>query len=123
MRAAFGMTPIHPRGRAGGVPFPAAGAQVRFNITDAQAQRMQGQDPDSRSPSVPGSRASSPPIRLAPLKLPAPPSPEHRHAAVVGVRDLLNLEEPAAAPEHPPPQHERVELPRFSEVEAATGLR
>ena len=70
------------------------------------------------SPSAPGSRAPSPPIKLAPLMLSSPSSPTHRPTAIVGVKDLLNLEEPAA-----PEAKERVELPRFSEVEAATGLR
>ena len=72
---------------------------------------------------MPASRAASPPIKLAPLKLAAssPSSPAQRAKAIVGVKDLLNLEEPPAAASASEP--ERVELPRFSEVEAATGLR
>ena len=125
VRAAFGMTPIHPRGRPAAPPFASASLRgagpdvplsVHFNLSHDRAEGV-----DSHSPSVPGSRASSPPIKLAPLKLASlPSSPMHRPTAIVGVKDLLNLEEPAV-PETSVP--ERVELPRFSEIEAATGLR
>ncbi|PSR78180.1 hypothetical protein PHLCEN_2v7512 [Hermanssonia centrifuga] len=112
VRAAFGMTPIHPRSRPVSSTFPQHGSRpnsdgptsVHFSISD-----------HSEPMSMPGSRSSSPPIKLPPLKFPSSPSsPSHRQT-IVGVRDLLNLEDTS----YP----ERIELPRFSEVEAATGLR
>lgn len=115
VRVAFGMTPIHPRTRPGSSSMSQAPTRSFSDVSIAS--HFAFSDPGDSAPSMPGSRASSPPIKLAPLKL--PPSPSSHRSGVVGVRDLLN--DDTNASEITPP--ERVELPRFSEIEAATGLR
>lgn len=124
VRAAFGMTPIHPRARpvSGGYPQHPA-AQRPHSDGATPATYASPEQVESGAPSMPGSRASSPPIKLPPLKLPSSPSsPNNRPAPVAGLQGLLNVDEDAKGTEvaHAP---ERIELPRFSEVEAATGLR
>ena len=125
VRAAFGMTPINPRTRpaSGGYSQHGAARQHPDGSTPATFSTlgMGGDQMEAPSaPSVPGSRASSPLIRLPPLKFPSSPSsPNTRPTPVVGLQGLLNSEEGVEAATAP----ERIELPRFSEVEAATGLR
>ncbi|OCH88664.1 hypothetical protein OBBRIDRAFT_813513 [Obba rivulosa] len=98
VRVAFGMTPIHPR------PKYASGL--------AHAAHP-GQDPADAA-SLPPSRASSPPIRLPPLKFPSSPAlpagrdDAHRAAGLEGAAEGV--------------KGEKVELPGFSEFAAATGL-
>jgi zinc-finger protein CreA/MIG len=127
VRAAFGMTPIHPRQRPVSSGFLPHGARSHSDsattATFSSLSMGSEQGEILSTPSVPSSRASSPPIRLPPLKLPSTTSSSNnRLVPVVGLQSLLNAEEgsrggvDAAAPE-------RIELPRFSEVEAATGLR
>lgn len=113
--------------------------------------------PYSSSISMPASRASSPPIKLAPLKFgskeerakSSPSSPLLRHTALLSVRDLLNPETSMSSTtdmdadmkggasasadsavvkmeeddesDAKVQERERVELPHFREVEAATG--
>lgn len=122
VRVAFGMTPIHPRSRPSAAqqhparPFSDIPTASTFSL----GEHASAGDPTSAS--VPGSRSSSPPIRLPPLKLPpTPSSPPPRRSVPVGVKGLLN-EDPAPREVHTHAP-ERVELPRFREVEAATGLR
>lgn len=118
VRAAFGMTPIHPRARPVSSGFSQLGARPHSDgSTPLHASHYGGEY--SEAASLPGSRAPSPPIKLPPLKLPSSPSsPTHRHATAATVKSLLNdvKEEPRSA-------DERVELPHFNEVEAATRLR
>ena len=137
VRAAFGMTPIHPRPRAA----------VQAAHPEASAHRESGVDSASASVpasslSMPGSRSASPPIRLPPLKLPSSPSSplnrpegvdkEARRRSLDGAVGEMSLRER---------EHERereregaagmgvgggvggkVELPGFSEFAAASGL-
>ncbi|GJE99001.1 C2H2-type zinc finger protein [Phanerochaete sordida] len=125
VRAAFGMTPIHPRARPVSGGYPQHGSARPHSDNSTPATFAGHEHPESSAPSVPGSRASSPPIKLPPLKLPSSPSsPNTRPAHVVGLQSLLNAaEEDVKSPEAAHAMPERVELPRFSEVEAATGLR
>lgn len=112
------MTPIHPRARPVSSGFSQLGARPHSDgSTPVHASHYGGEY--SEAASLPGSRAPSPPIKLPPLKLPSSPSsPTHRHATAATVKSLLNdvKEEPRSA-------DERVELPHFNEVEAATRLR
>lgn len=121
VRAAFGMTPIHPRQRPMSSGFPPHGASsATFSPPSGHAELSA-----SGMQSVPGSRASSPPIRLPPLKLPSlPSSPNHRPGTIGGgLQSLLNSDEGSRGGVETIGAPERIELPRFSEVEAATGLR
>ncbi|KAI0784761.1 hypothetical protein C8Q75DRAFT_809647 [Abortiporus biennis] len=120
VRVAFGMTPIHPRPRHGNssMPYPPHPRPLS-DVPTTTHFGMTPEHPDIQSSSVPVSRASSPPIKLAPLKLPSSPSsPSHRSASL-SVKDLLNGE--SAPMDVQPLEDEKVELPGFSEVEAATG--
>jgi zinc-finger protein CreA/MIG len=81
VRAAFGMTPIHPA-----TPLPSTYVHVAGG---------------SAGPSAPTSRAGSPPIKLAPLRVPSP--------------STLGDERGGKSP-----RMGGVALPGFSEVEAAT---
>ena len=196
VRVAFGMTPIHPRPSRNAPPSSSAsGSATAVNPSSASGSssdrhsdgstststavhfNMNPPPVSSHSLSVPVSRASSPPIKLPPLKLPSSPSsPNHRGHTLLSVRDLLNPDS-ASAPavtssssssssslrgeanvnlngvkgligvngpgsgngvkatngngggdeiesgmtESAPEGEEKVALPRFSEVEAATG--
>ncbi|CAL1712379.1 unnamed protein product [Somion occarium] len=170
VRVAFGMTPIHPRPSRNPPgqserPLSDAPTNVHFNMNadhphshshshshsysgmphggchqSSQPEPHADHTPSSTSSSVPVSRASSPPIKLPPLKLPSSPSsPSHRPHALLSVRDLLNPDSSSAGgvdtmsiegmPESGPSSkltgegEERVALPGFSEVDAATGYR
>ena len=128
VRAAFGMTPIHPRGRPTSGSFPSHNARPHSDSTTPPHFTPMGPGSESTEmsavPSVPGSRASSPPIKLPPLKLPSSPSsPNNRPAHVAGLQSLLNNDEDTKSAADAAAGHKRVELPRFSEIEAATGLR
>ena len=116
VRAAFGMTPIHPRPRAA----PSASASLADPTTTASRTAF------SDGPSVPESRAASPPIKLPPLKLPSSPSSppnrpdgltdqEPRRRSLDGAVGEMSLQEREAA-------KGKVELPGFSEFAAASGL-
>ncbi|KAI0086994.1 hypothetical protein BDY19DRAFT_995424 [Irpex rosettiformis] len=122
VRVAFGMTPIHPRAR----PASSSMSQTKtrpFSDIPQTTHFTVGEHGDISSASVPHSRASSPPIKLPPLKLSStPPSPPLR-SAPLGVKGLLNDDAPSGPVSAATAAPERVELPRFSEVEAATGLR
>ena len=129
VRAAFGMTPIHPRGRPPSGGYPSHGARPHSDGGSTPANFIplaHGSNESAEmpaAPSMPNSRPSSPPIKLAPLKLPSSPSsPNNRPTHVVGLQGLLNKEEDVKG-SMDVPTPERVELPRFSEIEAATGLR
>ncbi|PIL22796.1 transcription factor [Ganoderma sinense ZZ0214-1] len=113
VRAAFGMTPIHPRPRA--VP-----------ASHADHTTVPSRTAFSDVPSVPESRAASPPIKLPPLKLPSSPSSplnrpdgvadkEPRRRSLDGAVDDMSLQEREAA-------KGKIELPGFSEFAAASGL-
>lgn len=142
VRVAFGMTPIHPHARHASTTLPplTGGGRTSSDVTPPvlfsnynATTRLTPDAPSSmqshsHSLSVPVSRATSPPIKLAPLKLPSSPnSPSHRPTAL-SVRDLLNHDS-EGTPDKSSDQHrpakevEKIELPRFSELEAATGLR
>ncbi|RDX50363.1 hypothetical protein OH76DRAFT_1349384 [Lentinus brumalis] len=108
VRAAFGMTPIHPRPRAAGPALHPEHASL---------------DAASASMSMPGSRSASPPIRLPPLNLPSSPSSplnrpdaatdkEARRRSLDGAVGDMSLRE----------RDGKVELPGFSEFTAASGL-
>lgn len=155
VRVAFGMTPIHPRPSRSSNPGPPPSASsasasasalspdapttVHFNMNPPPSSSSLAATSHSHSLSVPVSRASSPPIRLPPLKLPSSPSsPSHRAHALLSVKDLLNPDSASsgrvevnmgdmngvqseAGMTESVPDDEKVALPRFSEVEAATG--
>lgn len=130
VRAAFGMTPIHPRGRPASGGYPSHGSRPHSDGSTPANFTSLGHGGESAemfaAPSMPNSRSSSPPIKLPPLKLPSSPSsPNNRPAHIVGLKSLLNSEEDVkgAGADNLKSAPERVELPRFSEVEAATGLR
>lgn len=145
VRVAFGMTPIHPRPSRNPAPPSSsndrhsdAPTAVHFNMNPPTSLSAAA---TSHSLSVPVSRASSPPIKLPPLKLPSSPSsPSHRGHALLSVKDLLNPDSGSGRSEmngvngvgdevgggmteSAPEGEEKVALPRFSEVEAATGSR
>ena len=123
VRVAFGMTPIHPRARPTGSTLSQHKARP-FSDVPQTTHFTLGDHGDLSSASVPHSRASSPPIKLAPLKLSSTPSSPPLRSAPLGVKGLLNDDgSSSTASGTTAPAPERVELPRFSEVEAATGLR
>ncbi|TCD70768.1 hypothetical protein EIP91_001799 [Steccherinum ochraceum] len=142
VRVAFGMTPIHPHARHASATLPPltgggrtpseATPPMLFSSSSTSSAHLTPDPPSAaglaQSLSVPVSRSASPPIKLPPLKLPSSPnSPSHRPTAL-SVRDLLNHDS-EGTPDKPADQHqsvkevEKIELPRFSELEAATGLR
>ena len=126
VRAAFGMTPIHPRSRA-----PPAHAEKPLSPTSstfsgAEREREGAPAATASSSSMPASRAASPPIKLAPLKLLSSPSSplnrpdtiadkEARRRSLDGAVSEMSLREPAET-------KAKVELPGFSEFTAASGL-
>ncbi|RPD62698.1 hypothetical protein L227DRAFT_584907 [Lentinus tigrinus ALCF2SS1-6] len=116
VRAAFGMTPIHPR--------PRAGAQVSSH---PEATAHPSIDAASASLSMPGSRSASPPIRLPPLKLPSSPSSPLNRPDVVADKETRRRSLDGAVGEMSLREREatvggKVELPGFSEFAAASGL-
>ncbi|KAH8081987.1 hypothetical protein BXZ70DRAFT_630482 [Cristinia sonorae] len=130
VRVAFGMTPIHPYARHASATSSLASGRAAsgeyHHHGSGHLSPKRSQHSHSHSISVPVSRSTSPPIRLPPLKLPSSPnSPSHRPMAL-SVRDLLNSE---GTSDKSPDQHqsakevEKIELPHFSELEVATGLR
>ncbi|KAI0357481.1 hypothetical protein OH77DRAFT_105228 [Trametes cingulata] len=122
VRAAFGMTPIHPRPRAGP---PAAHSDP--TVTPAHFGAATAGDA-THPLSLPASRASSPPIKLPPLKLPSSPSsPLNRpDALVVGgpaaEKETRRRSLDGAVSEMTLHESQKVELPGFSEFAAASGL-
>ncbi|KAI0771234.1 hypothetical protein BD413DRAFT_65620 [Trametes elegans] len=134
VRAAFGMTPIHPRPRAGP---PAAHSDP--TVTPAHFLGSSGTGSGSTvvgagdARSLPTSRASSPPIRLPPLKLPSSPSsplnvPDTVPAGAVAAATAAEKEArrrslDGAVSEMTLQESQKVELPGFSEFAAASGLR
>ncbi|KAI0826798.1 hypothetical protein BC628DRAFT_220180 [Trametes gibbosa] len=117
VRAAFGMTPIHPRPRPG----PCA------THTDPTVTPSHFGGADSRPLSLPASRASSPPIKLPPLKLPSSPSsPLNRPdslAAAAAAKETRRRSLDGAVDEMALQEAQKVELPGFSEFAAASGLK
>lgn len=112
VRVAFGMTPIHPRSRHS----VSASTMSHTPLPPIEQGEV-------LSSSDPVSRASSPPIKLPPLKLPSSTSsPSHRSAPLT-VKDLLNSTPDAAPLEHVGKDNVQDHLPGFSEVEAATCRR
>ena len=112
VRVAFGMTPIHPRSRHSA----SASTMPYLPLPPIEQGEV-------LSSSDPVSRASSPPIKLPPLKLPSSPSsPSHRPVPLT-VKDLLNTTTDAAPLEHVGKDDEQDHLPGFSEVEAAACRR
>ncbi|KZT27460.1 hypothetical protein NEOLEDRAFT_1176866 [Neolentinus lepideus HHB14362 ss-1] len=102
VRMAFGMTPIHA---------PARGSHISTPYTTTNSNSS-----SAYFASVPASRAGSPPITLPPLKTksgassrPASPTAEERMETDEGEGEREG--------------RERVELPHFSEFEAATGAQ
>jgi zinc-finger protein CreA/MIG len=119
VRVAFGMTPIHPRAR----PTVSQYNKSRpFSDVPVTAHLSSSEHANPSSISVPHSRSSSPPIKLPPLKLSSTPSSPPLRSASFSVKGMLN-DDSSPGPEPSVPAPERVELPRFSEIEAATGLR
>lgn len=125
VRAAFGMTPIHPRPRAGP---PTAHSDP--TVTPAHFSSSSGANVAEHPLSLPASRASSPPIKLPPLKLPSSPSsPLNRPdtlaagavAAAVG-KETRRRSLDGAVGEMTLHESQKVELPGFSEFAAASGL-
>ena len=124
VRAAFGMTPIHPRPRA--VPPSTHGDAT---MTPGHSSAFGTGTGEGASPSMPGSRSASPPIRLPPLQLPSSPVSPHAQGkgqteagrrrsldGAVGEMSLLEREGGAGGAKR------KVELPGFSEFAAASGL-
>ena len=116
VRAAFGMTPIHPRSRAA-----PPSSHADSTITPSRATFA-----DVPPTSTPGSRSASPPIKLPPLKLPSSPSSplnrpdtladkEARRRSLDGAVSEMSLQERES-------MKRKVELPGFSEFAAASGL-
>nr|AZJ17929.1 CreA [Ganoderma lucidum] len=116
VRAAFGMTPIHPRPRAA----PPAPSSHADHTTTPSRTAFSDVSP------VPESRAASPPIKLPPLKLPSSPSSplnrpdgladkEPRRRSLDGAVGEMSLQEREAS-------KGKIELPGFSEFAAASGL-
>lgn len=117
VRAAFGMTPIHPRPRA--AP-PAMHGDA--TTTPSQSNFGAGDVPPS---SVPGSRSASPPIRLAPLKLLSSPSSPQKRSGAVADKEARRRSLDGAVGEMSLREREaqqKVELPGFSAFAAASGL-
>ncbi|KAI0696257.1 hypothetical protein BC835DRAFT_1414380 [Cytidiella melzeri] len=122
VRVAFGMTPIRPVARIPSSTMSQSLKSRPFSDIPAPTHFSMSDPGDASSTSVPPSRSSSPPIKLPPLKLPsASTSPPHR-LAPLGVKGLLNDDYATGAESSAAPA-ERIELPRFSEVEAAARLR
>ncbi|KAJ3483027.1 hypothetical protein NLI96_g6583 [Meripilus lineatus] len=129
VRVAFGMTPIHPRSRhsASATTPSSASSGVPYSPLPSIEQQA-GAGGELMSSSVPVSRASSPPIKLPPLKLPSSPSSPSLRSVPLTVKELLNgtssLNEEKVAPlEHVGKDDVQDHLPGFSEVEAATCRR
>ncbi|KAI0647799.1 hypothetical protein C8Q79DRAFT_905791 [Trametes meyenii] len=134
VRAAFGMTPIHPRPRA--VP-PSAAAHTDPTATPAHfgGGSTPGGGGDVRPLSLPASRASSPPIKLPPLKLPSSPSSPLNRPDAIAAAPAVAVNAPAenlearrrsldgAVSEMTLQEAQKVELPGFSAFAAASGLR
>ena len=125
------MTPIHPRPRP---PPSTASTGTDKTLSPSSAAFKKGSGGSSGAESLPASRAASPPIRLAPLKmLSSPSSPRKRPDALVADADprrrsldgavgemvglgLREREDGAGGGKV------KVELPGFSEFAAASGL-
>ncbi|KAI0947540.1 hypothetical protein AcV7_009942 [Taiwanofungus camphoratus] len=113
VRVAFGMTPIHPRTKN------AASSLAHPSHSEMPPPPDY---PSMQALSMPVSRSSSPPIKLPPLKLPSSPSsPSHRPAPLSPKAGAGPQEE--AVVEKTNHEREKVELPGFSELAAATGFR
>ncbi|KAH9948857.1 hypothetical protein B0H21DRAFT_689266 [Amylocystis lapponica] len=110
VRVAFGMTPIHPRTR---------------NATSMHAHSDMAPPsdyPSTYASSMPVSRSTSPPIKLPPIMLPSSPSsPSHRPAGLGAGTGPQDAHDGVA--EKTNHERERVELPGFNELAAATGFR
>ena len=135
VRAAFGMTPIHPRPRP---PPSTASTGTDKTLSPSSAAFKKGSGGSSGAESLPASRAASPPIRLAPLKmLSSPSSPRKRPDALVAdadprrrsldgaVGEMVGLglrEREDGAGVGAGGGKVKVELPGFSEFAAASGL-
>ncbi|KAL1950386.1 hypothetical protein VTO73DRAFT_5510 [Trametes versicolor] len=120
VRAAFGMTPIHPRPRAG----PPA-SHTDPTVTPSHFGGSGGAS-DAHPLSLPASRASSPPIKLPPLKLPSSPASPLNHpdagAAAAAAKETRRRSLDGAVSEMTLHESQKVELPGFSEFAAASGL-
>ncbi|KIM43176.1 hypothetical protein M413DRAFT_26356 [Hebeloma cylindrosporum] len=129
VRMAFGMTPIHhshPPSRRSSPPPPSlprntswsASSSSPFHHQPYPAQNQQHHYILQPPASMPGSRSGSPPIRLPPLKaLPGTTAPSVEHALEgknVGDRSMAIDDDESGVV-----QREKVELPGFSEFEAA----
>ncbi|KAI0662187.1 hypothetical protein C8Q70DRAFT_1043362 [Cubamyces menziesii] len=141
VRAAFGMTPIHPRPRAAAAGPPASHTDPTVTPAHftsgagAGTGSASGPGGDAHPLSLPASRASSPPIKLPPLKLPSSPSsplnrPDSLAAggAAAGAGTVKDAKETrrrsldGAVSEMSLHEAQKVELPGFSEFAAASGL-
>lgn len=101
VRLAFGMTPIH-----------ATTARSHIS-TPYHPNPSMSSNSSSYFASVPASRSGSPPITLPPLKMKSRPGSPHPQSPSPIDEDSEKDEEKT--------QKEKVELPHFSEFEAATG--
>ncbi|OSD07478.1 hypothetical protein PYCCODRAFT_1442170 [Trametes coccinea BRFM310] len=127
VRAAFGMTPIHPRPRAAAGP-PAAHMDPTVTPAHFSGSSSASGGADAHPLSLPASRASSPPIKLPPLKLPSSPSsPLNRPEGITSTLAAAEKETrrrslDGAVSEMTLHESQKVELPGFSEFAAASGL-
>ncbi|KAI0040820.1 hypothetical protein FA95DRAFT_812571 [Auriscalpium vulgare] len=109
VRVAFGMTPIHAHSQATAPPPPPVRGWHSGGTTPLRgAAPAGGGGGAAYSSSVPASRAGTPPIKLAPLRMPSPPG---ENADAMDEGDEMDVE----------PERKKVALPGFSEVEAATA--
>ncbi|KAI8994248.1 hypothetical protein BD414DRAFT_513825 [Trametes punicea] len=126
VRAAFGMTPIHPRSRGAAGP-PAAHTDPTVTPTHFNGLGS-GPGGEAHPFSLPASRASSPPIKLPPLKLPSSPSsPLNRPDSIAGgvvdaEKETRRRSLDGAVREMKLHEAQKIELPGFSEFAAASGL-
>ncbi|KAI0059558.1 hypothetical protein BV25DRAFT_1840209 [Artomyces pyxidatus] len=110
VRVAFGMTPIHPHPPHSLTAHSSAGQRAWHSGGTTPLRGAAPTGGSAYSSSVPASRASSPPIRLPPLRMPSPVDGAASDKSADG--------EPMEVVE---PERKKVALPGFSEVEAATA--
>ncbi|TBU61943.1 hypothetical protein BD310DRAFT_153839 [Dichomitus squalens] len=113
VRAAFGMTPIHPR--------PRPSSHADSTITPSRATFS-----EVLPTSTPGSRSASPPIKLPPLNLPSSSSSPSNRSDMLADKEVRRRSLDGAVGEMSLQEREttkrKVELPGFSEFAAASGL-
>ncbi|KAJ6583993.1 hypothetical protein DFH09DRAFT_1359919 [Mycena vulgaris] len=149
VRLAFGMTPIHPAYPPPPPPPPhpqyqrttswpsfphlpvgSAPTSASTSASTSSSTSWSGWSSGGASAcsSVPGSRSASPPIRLPPLKIPVayphhapnPSTHPHSHGAHSGSNSTSTSNSGTGSQAGSPAEDARVELPGFSQFEAAS---